>query len=296
MSPLTPKRTGELAVFGSAILWSFFPVLTILTFAGLTPLFSAAIGTLLAAVFFAALVTARNQWNFVNERRAWKGLILTSLYIGVIFYALIYTGLRYTTAGNEAIMAQMEVFFSFLILGLFLKHERPAPRKVLGAGCMLVGAALILIPKASGWHAGDLLILAATAFAPLGNRAAQEARRYVSAEFIMLIRSALSGAFLLALAFFLEPLPSSGALSSSLWFLLLNGIFLLGLSKILWIEGIHRIPITEAISLSSITPFLTLIVAWLVLGERVMAFQIIGIVPMIAGMWLLTQREAVPSL
>lgn len=289
--PFTPRRTGELCIVSSALLWSLFPVVTILTYSLLTPLYSAALSTLLAAVFFGVLVTVRRQWRLVFERRAWRGILLTSLFIGVLFYAFIFLGLRHTTAGNESIMALMEVFFSFLILGFLLRHEPILRQSALGGSLMVIGALLILLPKSSLWHSGDLLILIATIFAPLGNREAQEARKWVSAEFIMFCRSILSGVFLLALALFLEPQPRMAALISSLGFLVANGIVLLGFSKILWIEGIHRIPITEAISLESITPVFTLIVAAVVLHEPIGLIQIAALVPIAGGILLLTMKN-----
>lgn len=288
---LTNKRKGELFILSGSLLWSFFPVITILTFSSLPPLFSASVSTLLSAVFFALLLTVRKQWIFLTDTGAWKDMFLTSLYIGVIFYGLMFTGLHYTTAGNGAIMALMEVFFSFLILGVLLRHERIAFRSLIGALCMVLGAAVILLPKTSGWNGGDLLVILATVFPPLGNKYAQRARERVTSECIMFVRSFLSGAFLLLLAFALEPFPAPGTLRDSFPFLLANGILLLGFSKILWIEGINLISITEATSLGSIAPAFTLLIAFFALHENVSAFQIAGFVPIVAGVILLTHRR-----
>ena len=56
--------------------------------------------------------------------------------------------------------------------------------------------------------------------------------------------------------------------SSSLLFLVINGVLLLGVSKILWIEGIHRINVTKANALNSLGPLLTLLFAWLDVYKR----------------------------
>lgn len=287
---LTPERKGEVYAVAAALLWSLFPVVTILTFSALTPLFSAGISTLLSALFFAVLLTLKRQWVQLRERRAWRGIFFTSLYIGVLYYGLIFIALRYTTAGNEAIMSLMEVLFSFLILGVFLKHETLIVRHLLGAACMVVGALVVLLPKASGWHGGDLLVILATMFAPLGNTYAQEARKFVSSEFIMFCRSVLSGCALLLLGYVLEPLPTLHTVGLSLGFLMANGVLLLGLSKILWIESVHVIPITKAVSLECIYPFFTLMVAATVLGEKVGVFQIVGLIPIVIGVLLLTRK------
>jgi len=294
---LTKERTGELLILLSSVLWGFFPVITILTFSDVTPLYAAAISTLVSAVFFGFIVTWKKQWSFVHERRAWKGILLTSFYIGILFYGLIFVALRHTTAGNEAIMSLMEVFFSFLILGLLLKHEKLTVSHLAGGVCMVIGAAFILLPKVSGWYVGDLLVILATFFAPIGNKYTQDARKTVSSEFIMFCRSLISGSFLLLLAAFLEPEPEFSSLRHSLGFFVANGVLFLGVSKILWIEGVHRIPITKAVSLESIYPFFTLMLAYVLLHEEVTGFQIAGLIPIVAGIFLLTAKlPRVPSV
>ncbi len=285
-----PTRQGEANILLSALLWSTFPVITILSFGTLPPLFSAGMSTLFAAVFFAAMLTWKNEWPLLLKRAAWRDILQTTLLIGIIFCGLMFVGLKHTSAGNGAILSLMEIFCSFVILGAITRHEPLLPRTIIGGACMVFGALLVLIPKGTGgWQLGDLLIIAATAFAPLGNRATQRARKIVSANVIMFVRSVVSGCFLLLLAWLLEPHPGSGAFFSALSYLLLNGILLLGFSKILWVEGIHRIPITKAISIEAVTPLFTLLVAWLVLLETPSILQILSLVPIATGMWLLTK-------
>jgi drug/metabolite transporter (DMT)-like permease len=202
----------------------------------------------------------------------------------------MFLGFRHTTAGNAAILSLMEVFFSFLILGLLLRHEPLLPRTVIGGACMVLGALLVLLPKGAGWQRGDLLVITATIFAPLGNRCAQRARKLVTANVIMFLRSIVSGTLFLIVSLLVEPVPAYGASLSSLSFLLINGILLLGLSKILWIEGIHRIPITKAISIESITPLLTLVIAAVFLHEQPTVLQITSLLPIGIGMFLLTKK------
>jgi len=286
------ERTGELFIIAETLLWSLFPVITILTFGTIMPLYSAAISTLVAAAFFAGVLTVKRQWHHLLRRQAWGSILLASLFIGLLFYVFMFTGLRYTTAGNASILGLMEVFFSFVILGVILRHEPLLPAHLLGGILMVIGAGLILLPDMSGWQQGNLLVIAATFFAPWGNKYAQQARKMVSAEAIMFCRSILGGLFLLLFASFFETAPSWAALRASTGFLLVNGVFLLGLSKIFWLEGIARLPITKAISLGSLAPAFTLTIAYFVLHEQVTAMQVLGFLPIAFGVYLLTKRGA----
>jgi drug/metabolite transporter (DMT)-like permease len=289
-------RLGEASILLSALLWSLFPVLTILTYSTLSPLFTAGIATLLASLFFAVLLTIRDEWGMLLARGAWKDIALATFFIGIAYYGLMFLALRSTSAGNAAILALMEVFFSFLIVGLLLKHEPLSPRTIIGGTCMVLGAVLVLLPNATmEWQKGSLLVIAATAFAPLGNRHAQRARALVTSNAIMFVRSLLSGSTLLALGLIIEPYPTTQALIHSAGYLLINGILVLGLSKILWIEGIHRLPITKAISIESINPLFTLLFAFLILHEMPGLPQIAALVPIGVGMLLLTKSASDPE-
>ncbi len=295
MTPLSKNQKGELLVFSEALIWSLFPVITILTYTTLMPLQSAAISTLISSMFFAVVLTIRRGWRECANA-PWKDILLTSLFIGVIFYVLEFTGLKYTTAGNASIMNLMEVFFSFLILSVLWKHETLGPLHVTGALCMVIGAMIILLPKSSGWHPGDLIIMAACAFAPIGNKFAKRARDTVSSEFILFIRSLISGVVLCALAFLTEPTPSFDAVASSGGFLFVNGFLLFGFSKILWNEAVHLIPITKAISLASIAPLFTLIFAYFILHERIQLYQLAAFLPILIGVFLLTRTNSVSEI
>lgn len=290
-----PTRQGELNVLLSTLLGSVLPVITILSFTYVPPLLSAGMSTLFAGLYFAFLLTVKREWPLLQKRAAWKNILLATFFIGIAGYGCLFLGLKFTTAGNASILNLTEVFFSFLILGLFLHHEPLLPRTIIGASCMVFGALLVLLPKGTGeWQWGNLLILVGAALAPFGNRYAQRARRIVSTNVIMLYRSIISGICLLLIALAIEEIPSRDALLSSLVFLSINGVLLLGLSVSLWVEGIHRIPITKAVAMVSIMPLFTLAAAYFVLHEQPSFLQVTALLPITAGMVLLTKSTKIP--
>ena len=70
---------------------------------------------------------------------------------------------------------------------------------------MLIGAVIILFPKSGlSFHAGDWIILVASAFPPLGNYFQQKLRKEVSSETILFVRSCLSFPFFFLLAYLLR--------------------------------------------------------------------------------------------
>lgn len=289
MENIREQRKGEVLVFSSAFLWSFFPIITVLSYAALPSLFSLAWGIVFAALFFAVFVTYRRKWGELRDPLLWKYCFYITLFIGVLYYGFYFAGLETTTPGNAAIIALFEVFTSFLFFHVFRKEEISLEHK-LGAVLMVIGAIIVLGRDFSGINAGDLFILAATFCAPAGNFFQQKARKIASSETIMFLRSTLSVPVIFLLAYAFRAHASLADVRTALPFLLTNGILILGLSKLFWIDAIHRISVTKGVALASLAPFLTLLFAWLFLHQTPNIWQLASLVPLFAGVLLLTDN------
>jgi len=279
---------GEVIMFFENAMWALFPIFVLLTVSKVSSIFAAGISTLFAALFFAVLITIKRQWHEIKIKKALRDILIMTALIGVIFYVLLFIGIKQTTAGNAGIILLMEVFFTMIILGLW-KKEKQTIKTIGGGGLMVIGAFFVMFKGTFAFNQGDLIILLATAIPPIGNYYAQRARKLVSANMIMFIRSAIAGFFILGLAFLLEQPPGLIDIQNSLLNLFVTGFIILGLSKILWIEAIHRITITKAISLSAYAPAFTLVFAYFILGDIPTIWQILGFLPMLAGVYLITE-------
>jgi drug/metabolite transporter (DMT)-like permease len=291
--PNDPKTEtqGDLFIFAESLLWSFFPIMVLLAGNFLPNLYITGISTLIAFLFFAIVVTWQKSWSELKNKAAWKPMLISTFFIGVLFYITLFWGTSLTTAGNASILSLMEIFFAFLVLGVIWKKEPILPHRVWGAVLMVIGA--ILVKFSGSWQSniGDWIVVFATAIPSVGNFYMQEARKLVSASTLMMVRSALSAPVILLLAGFTSPLPNSDQILEALPYLLIIGLFLLGLSKMLWVEGIHRINITKAVTLHTIIPVFTLIWAFFWLNEQPTWWQILGFIPIALGAVLVLRKK-----
>ncbi len=292
---LTQERKGELIILSEGVLWSLFPVVTILSLKTVAPLLSLAWSTLFAAVFFGMVLFFKNGWGELKDKSAIKDILLATLILGVIFYLLFFSGLRYTTAGNASLIGLTEIFFSFLFFNLWHK-EYFSKEHIMGAILMLAGATIVLYPNVHNLQIGDLLILSAAFIAPLGNFFQKRARKKVKSEAILFIRSSISALVIFVIAYFTKIDFTTINLDKTFVFLIINGFFLLGLSKLLWVEGIHRISVTKANALNSVTPLLTLLFAWMLLGNIPTKFQLLAFIPMFFGIILLSRNKKASAI
>lgn len=282
------ERSGELFMLAFAFSEGWFPIITIIALQYITPIFVYSFTLIFATMSFMALLVMRKKTRELIFWQAYKNLLLVSLLMSIMF-ACIYIGLSYTTAGNMAVLIFLQVFFSFLYFNLF-GREKFSRIHLSGAILMVFGALIILFPDKFIFNVGDLLILIAAAIAPIANLFQKRAREQVSSETILAFRSIVALPVLLLLAFLTEPIPSLPDLISALPYIALSGLLLMGLSKIFWVESIHRISITKASAMAALIPVFTLFFAYLTLNEIPDYSQFAGILPVLLGGYLITRR------
>ncbi|MDR3642396.1 MAG: DMT family transporter [Candidatus Doudnabacteria bacterium] len=285
---LTQTRKGDLSILGEAVLWSFFPIISILSFARLAPIASLAWSSVFLVICFGIIVAARGKSAEIFKPRVWTYIPLITLFITLFYYGLYYSGLKYTTAGNASIIALMELFFSYLLFNVWI-GEAFSAKHTVGAVLMMLGALIILFPShGSSLNRGDFLVFAATACAPVGNYYQQKLRKIISSETIVFLRSLAAIPIFFILSSLLKANPSAADLRKSFWYLAINGILILGVSKFMWMEGIHRISVTKANALSAITPLFTLFFAYFILHQSPTIWQLSALIPLAGGLMLLT--------
>lgn len=283
---LSQEKKGDIFVLLAAMAGALFPVITVLTYNTLPLLVSFAASTLFAAIFFATVLTVRKKWHEIKNTKALKDILITTLLLGVFYYLLTFLALRTTSAGNVSIIALTEILSSYLFFQVWRKDDMSSWHK-LGAVFMVIGAIIVLFPSMGNFTGGEFLILIAALIAPIGNLFAQRARKRVSSESILFIRNFITAIFGFILVFITKSTLSYIDLKGSFILILINGILLLGLSKIFWIEGIHRISVTKANALSSISPLFTLLFAWMLLKNTPDIVQILSFIPIFLGVMLL---------
>jgi drug/metabolite transporter (DMT)-like permease len=232
-----------------------------------------------------AAVYLRQSWSDLGLRGAWPAIFYATLLIGVVFYALIFWAAKLTSPVNLALLGLMEVPLSFLLLRRY-HTERVSLIQALGSALMVCGAVVIVFSPEMEINLGDILVLAACALPPFGNYYAKQARQLVGSEIILLLRSAGGGLILLVAALFYEGFPSRSSLVAGLPFIALAGLLPMGISKLLWTEAVHRLPIPKAVSSAALVPALTVVLSFIILGTYPTAAQLIALLPVCIGVVL----------
>lgn len=287
---MSNETRGILYAWVFAMLEGVFPILSIFILKYMGSLHAYAFSVTVATVLFVLYLSVKHKLHELVKKEALFDLLVTAFLINLMF-VLIFTGLRYTTAGNMSVIIIMQLFFAYLYFNIF-GSEKLGPIPTLGAFMMAIGGIIIVFPGDFGVNIGDLLILFAAAIAPVANVYQKRAREYVSSEAILAFRNAVAIPILLALAFIFDRTISREQFLDAFPFILLNGILVFTLAKILWIESLHFTSITKLSAMVSLIPIFTLLFAFLIFGDVPTSRQILGIIPVIAGSMLISQKEA----
>lgn len=285
------EHSGELFLLAFTFFESWFPILTILALKHVTPILAYGLTLVFSLFSFVLIVLIQGKIHEFFHWQAYGNLFKTAFFISLMFIC-IYSGLTYTTAGNMAVLIFLQFFFSFLYFNL-LGSESFSRTHLAGALLMAGGAIIILFPEELVVNKGDLLILLGAAIAPIANMYQKKARAQVSSETVLAFRTFIAMPVLLGLAALLEPAPRFDQILSALPWLALSGLFIMGLSKMFWVEAIYRISITKACAMSALIPVFTLMFAFLFLGELPEGRQLAGIFPVLTGGYLITRRPVI---
>lgn len=284
---MTKEREGEILMVGLAILESWFPIFSIVAMSYIGALHTYTYSLFIALIFFIMIMFKRDRFKELKNKEAYKDLLLTSFWITSLF-AFVFIGMRYTTAGNMAVIIFLQLLFSYLYFNLFGK-EKMHTLHLWGAFIMGIGALIILIPDELIFNKGDLLILVAAAIAPIANLYQKRAREFCSSETILGFRTFVGLPFIALMAWAFEPAVEYDAFVAALPSLLFIGILIYVVSKIMWIEALHRTSITKLSAMLGLVPMMTLIFAYFYLHEVPELRQVLGIIPILVGGYLLTK-------
>jgi len=274
-------------MLGLSVIESWFPILSIMSMAYIGALHTYTYSLIIALFFFLILMFKHKRFGELKNRTAYKDLLLTSFFITILF-TLVFIGLRYTSAGNMAVIVFLQLLFAFFYFNI-LGKEKMDRLHLLGSIVMGVGAIVVLIPEELTLNKGDLFILAGAAIAPFANLYQKRARQFCSSETILTFRTVVGLPFIATLAYFLEPAVSYPAFKEALPYLLIIGIAVYVVSKIMWIEALHRVSITKVSAMMGLVPLMTIVFAFLFLDESPSIRQALGLIPILIGGYILTR-------
>ena len=253
-------------------------------------------------VILGVAVFARRQFSLPTKGE--PGYFILLGFIGITFHQWLQsTGLVTSQASTTAwIVATTPIFMA--LLGWIALREYLSARQI--AGILLAACGVLLVVSKGDLGAlgsghfgepGDLLVLISapnwSVFSVLSRRGLQRSSATRMMFYVM-----GSGWLLTTFLFLLGPgLGEIGQLTFNGWLgILFLGIFCSGLAYIFWYDALQKLPVAQAGAFVYLEPFITVLLAALLLDEPLLAASLIGGATILGGVWLVQQRRSRPAL
>lgn len=252
----------------------------------------------LGLVMMGVVVAARKQ--FQMPRLADLPYFALIGFIGITFHQWLQSNGLVTAQATTTswIIATSPVFIA--LLGWLALKERLNGFQALGIFIALVGVLLVTTrgdPRAlaggGGITQGDILVMISAPNWAVFSILSRRGLKQHPAARMMFYVMAFGWAFTTLLFLFnprveaIATLPLDGWLS-----VLFLGVLCSGLAYIFWYDALKTIPASQAGVFLYLEPLVTLVVAWLVLGERITWVSLLGGGVILAGVWMVNREEA----
>jgi drug/metabolite transporter (DMT)-like permease len=294
------QRSATLKALFSVIVWGASFVATKVALGYATPITVVWLRFAMGVVILGLAVTLRGQFAF-PQGRDWGYFALLG-FLGITFHQWLQsTGLvtaQATTTGW--IVASSPIFMA--VLGLLVLKERLHWEQVLGILLATLGVLLVvtkgkLSTLANGQFGttGDVLVLiSALNWAVFSTLSRSGLQRHHATHMMFYIMT--FGWLFTSILYLVTPhltsireIPVNGWLAIS--FL---GIFCSGIAYILWYDALQALPVAQTGAFLYIEPIITVIVAAVVLHERLLLATILGGMTILVGVWMVNRTKSAP--
>ena len=295
--PRTAFNLLSLYIVVFCLLWSFAFVAGKIGVTDCPPLILLAARFSLAGVLILGISALRSEtWDL-----SWRDTVVFAV-LGVannaLYLGLGYTGLQTVSAGLGGLIVSANPVFTAILAALLL-GEAMTLRKVTGLLLGIVGVAFIVWHRMSvgsdDWH-GILFTLASLASIVAGTILFKVLAPNGSLWIGNGIQNIAGGLAVMPFAFtlssFSEIVPSARLLGAFA-FLVLGGSIL---AYLLWFHLLKVCGATAASAYHFLMPPLGMLFAFLVLGEHVEFRDLLGIIPVALGIYLVTRPAAPVSI
>lgn len=256
---------------------------------------------LISAMFFSVIIVLTNNtasaaasslqnYASFSKRRHYVLVVTTSIIGAAIAPAMFFFGLRQTTASDTSLLANGETIFSIIMAILFFKEKL----KPLGyMAVLMVLAGLVVVTTNLQFHSslfeinsGNMLVLGATALWGLDNNICRFIIYRMGIARLVQVKSVIGGGTLLIFAAFVLHVPLNISVVAIPQIVVLGAVGF-GTSLYFFLISMKRIGIVRSVLVLSLSSVFGLVFASSLLDELISVHQIIAIVVMIAGIYLI---------
>ncbi len=229
----------------------------------------------------------------------WKKNKKFLIYLGINFaiaQALFFVAYQLAGAINGSLAQQTTIVFA-LLFGYLINHEKISKIQIFFVFILFFGLFLAITQGSFNlleFNIGILIMFVTTALWMLAHTLTKPIldRNEMTPTQVVFIRNTLSGLILISTYFIFFPIENINILFEPInqFFFISMGI-LYGFDVLFWYKSLNNIEVSKATVLVSPMPLLTAVFAFLILGELLTIFHLIGAIIIIFSIFIIVREK-----
>ncbi|KRF03373.1 hypothetical protein ASG89_23310 [Paenibacillus sp. Soil766] len=292
-----PDRTVLWKLWGVSLLWGCNYVASAYLLREFSPILLS-FARLVVMSLFLISVAAVNKSMRRPTSREWVLLLFAGIFGTLINQLFYFTGLKYSTAGNAALIIALSPIATTLLSRMFLKEEITW-LKFTGSIVALLGVVLIVLygGKTLGMSKGDVYLLLAMLGMSISLLFIRKLTNGMT-SYEVTIYSTVIGTILMSPAVAVEAFQGHFQWSHQVltWLLLISvAVIGQGLAGFWWNQGIAVVGPSTSSMFMNIPPFIAIIVSYFLLGDPIRPAQIAGGILILTGVAIANMKRRQPQ-
>jgi drug/metabolite transporter (DMT)-like permease len=280
----------DLLLLSVVSIWGFNFAVIKTVYAEINPLAFNALRFLISSLTMLFLLKLRgDSFHVAVEDR--KNVFWLALLSNTVYQFLFVIGLANTKAGNAGLLMALTPVFAYLV-GVFGRRERFSQSVMAGILLSLTGVCAIILAGSSQvsfgktWK-GDLLMMgAAFCWGWYSGASAGLLSKYGALR-LTVLTMVLGTVVIVPLSIPAVVRQNWTAVSMRAWGgFLFSALLAIVYSYFVWAYALSRIGVARTAIFSNITPIIALLGGWMLLGEIPTVIQVIGIVCVLTGVFI----------
>ena len=241
------------------------------------------------------------EWNKTTLRKIskkdWIAMTIVAVLAGAIVPGLVFQALAITGVNNIILIGRLQLPLT-IALSVWLLQERVSRWQIMGAFTAFVGVILTVVLQTpemkminmggTGLGLGEILVAISAVISVVSTILIKKSLSHIPIGIFSIFRTALGTVIFFFIALILYGKDHfMDVFSPFLWkWMLVYGAVIVVLGQLFWLKGLRATTVSESSLAGSFTPVVSILAAYLVLGEVPTLAQYIGGSVIIFGIFL----------
>ncbi len=287
---MNQKTIGFLTILGASLMWAIEPILVKLSYINSDFVHTLSVRSLFVAFIALIYVFVTNKGRLKVSRRQLSALFYIAFAAVVAAELLYFYAISKIPVVNAVLIAHLQPIFIVLMGYLVLKEEKLTMYDYSGIIFMIIAGLLVTTRNLDNLYSlklgtfEDMLVVISAVLWATTSIVMRKYLKDLNAGVITFYRYTIAGIAITSYLFL-----SSSFVISNIYQVILGLVSVVG--TILYYEGLKRLKAAQVGALELSTPFFAAILSFFILGEVTTLMQIMGIVLLFIGVYLLSRHE-----